>query len=135
MISRRRAQKALSALAVASLFAASALPSAYALSRCRMTGQYEATPCCGHEETAGGAEAPATARASPCCERVSFQIDRLPGAESSAPRPQAAATGAAVAVLDLPPATATAPLRRWSERPRAASAGPPIFLEICSLLI
>ncbi len=130
----KRAQKVLSALAVASVFGASALPTAYALSRCRMTGEFELEPCCGQKHASPAAEH-ATARATPCCEKVVFQAERLPGATDPDSRPSGA-VGPAVAALEAAPApSAAALLRRWNRPARAGSAGPPLFIQTCSLLI
>lgn len=94
----------------------------------------EAAPCCGHKESAdpGGY---AAARAAPCCERVTFQIEHIPGAESPAPRPPGALLGLVVTILAAPSATPGVSAVAVNRGPAANSAGPPIFLETCSLLI
>jgi hypothetical protein len=129
-----RGRRAVSALAVGIVLTASALPSAYALFRCRMSGELEAAPCCGHKESVD-TEGHAVVRATPCCERVTFQIERIPGAESPAPRPQAALLGLVVAILGAPSGSPGVPAVAVNRGPAANSAGPPIFLETCSLLI
>jgi hypothetical protein len=129
-----RGRRAVSILAVGVVLTASALPSVYALFRCRMSGEFEATPCCGHKESAE-AEGRASVRAAPCCEKVTFRVEHLPGAESSAPRLQVAVVGLMAAALGAPPSPRGALAGEWNRRPIASCAGPPIFLQTCSLLI
>lgn len=129
-----RKRRAVSTLAVGVMLTASALPSAYALFRCRMSGEFEATPCCGHNESAK-AEGFAEMRATPCCERVTFRVEHLPSTESSPPRLQAALVGLIASALGAPPAPRGALAGEWNRRPAASCAGPPIFLQTCSLLI
>ncbi len=135
MTLRARAQHLATTLAAGLVLAASALPTTVAFAQCRTMGvRGSSMPCCARTRHWRGDELP-TVRSQPCCEGVTVSLERLPGAASHDGRSGSVVARTAVSVVDPSLGLCSDNAWRWRLLPISTAAGPPIFLETCSLLI